>query len=213
MDSKNIVVTNHRLKKDLTDVYEAVTGVKCSDMKTAVEDKVKIKIGKIKKWYMGVNRCQCFLDGKNVECSIVHSMFCNDSYISYTPYGRVKFDESDYYVEPVNDLYGALVELKSKNNAQYILVGFLDYNLNDINITPGNPGEYKIKNGSSVITIARNHIRLDCNQLIINGLPYTEAKGEIEDLNFYTQSYIDENYYTKDEIEELLNKIKNSDDL
>lgn len=209
MDSKNIVVTNHRLQKDLTDVYEAITGVSSSDIKTAVEDTVKIFIGKILKWYPGINRCQCRVDGKNVECNILHSMFNNDTYTSYTPNGDIKLsdDKSSYFIEPSDELYGALLEVKTTGTARYVLIGFLDYNLNNINITPGNPGELKIKVGGTCIVIARNHIRVDCNQLIINGSPYTETKEEIEELNF------NENYYNKEEVNALIEKLKKENDL
>ena len=214
VNSKNIVVTNHRLEKDLTSVYEKITGVKSSDVRSAVEDRAKIKLGKLTRWFPGANRCTCRLNDKEVECSVLHSMFGSDAYSIYTPRGSLKAtdDKSRYYIVPSDELYCALLEVESKDYARYLMIGFVDYDGNDCNITDEGKGEYVIHVGGSTIVVARNHIRVDCNQLIINGLSYMEAKGEIEELDvdgtFYSRDYVDEHYYSKDEVDKLLDDLK-----
>lgn len=212
-NSSNIAVTDFRLKQALSRATELATGIQNKDVDKAVKEQAKLKIGVLTEYYASLNQCKVKLlnENKTVECRVNHIIIGKEANLSYTPEGRklLSSDESQYYIKPRNTLYCAVLEINSNKDVKdYFLVGYITNGDYDAVANP-NPGELLLQVGENSVNISKSRISVNTHALYINGLPYTEAKGEIEKLdNFYSQEYVDEHYYNKYEIDKLLDDLK-----
>lgn len=202
MNSKNITDTDSRLFEGLSNIVKDVYTQQGIDdkIKNTVEENM-ITTGYVTKYYPYLNKCEVRLDttGKKVLCRI-GSLFGGDLLFLYTPSG----DEG--YCRSLNEpcvfprgRVSCLVANINDDTDEYVLINY--YFPNElIGLNPSAPGNFKI---IAVGGVNEYNIKfgLDGLKITSNGMIETT---ELDDLD----GEISKEHYTKQEIDELLVKMK-----
>lgn len=171
MDSKNITVTNHRLKEAIRKATSLSNGVSSDEIIQKI-DKNGLKIGRITSYYVGTNECNVELleTNKSIRCEILHNCLSNDANISFTPrsYEDKTDDESEYCLVPYDSIYCAVLVSDEVN----VCLGYLSYD--SVLDSDASSDEILLKNNDNIISITDEFINITSDNLVINGLPFSE---------------------------------------
>lgn len=215
MNSSNITVTDARVLENLSKVNNVLNNDKTTKVVKEEVDNAKLKTGVIEKYYIHLNKAEVKLDDSNkiVTCRILQS-FCNEFTIKYTPEGDFGYDEvsGTAYITPRSKMECVVLPTsKSSKDTDYFLIGYFNSdNTPDLITAPtmGNiklsyvsaTDEYLVQFGANGFNVITNHL----NQY--EGVE-SEYKKPIDDLA--TIETLEKDYYTKEEVDELINNLRN----
>lgn len=182
MDS--IIAQNPQLNAKIEQVYNDNNAYLCEVLRIyPYEDKAYVRV---------------LNNNKNIFCNLSHEFLGGGMSIDYLPSGVEKVDKDFHYgkkyVEPFNDIYGIVLQVRWKNiSDENVLLGYVNlYGSSDLK-SSSNVGEISLKSGSSNISITNERVNIMTPSLFINGLPYDEPELK--------------NYYDKSESDLIINSL------
>ena len=196
-DSASITVTNHRLRKAMSQVNDDDLKAHSKELGDKLKSELTLHLGEITKIYPYRDKCTVKIKGSSkVEtCLIAHDILSEGMNVSGFPKGKVLHEKSEEVIIPSETIYGIVLDVDVGGKKQKCVVSYINL---DRKHTPNNAskGEYKIQVGKNVISLTDKYINIKSKNLYINGLPYTEAYKPLED------------YHDKQEIDELTDKLE-----
>lgn len=195
-DSASITVTNHRLKKAMTEVNDDDLKSHTKKMGEKLKSELTLHLGEILKIYPYRDKCEVKIKGtsETETCLIAHDILSEGMNVSGFPKGTVTHEKSEEVIIPSETIYGIILDVDVGNKKQKCIVSYINL---DRKHTPNNAnkGEYKIQVGKNVISLTDKYININSDNLFINGLPYTEAYKPLVD------------YHDKEEIGNIITEI------
>lgn len=189
-DSASITVTNHRLRKAMSNANDDDLKSHTKKMGEKLRSELSIKIGEVTKIYPMQDKAEVkVLNSNKIEtCLIAHDILSEGMNVIGFPKGKTLISENGQtYIIPSEQLYGAIMTMDDKKNEK-ILLSFIS--LSDKTVFQNaKAGEYKIQVDDNLISVTDKYINIKSNNLFINGLPYGTPKLQ--------------NYYNKDEIDKI----------
>ena len=194
-NSGDITVTDYRLRKAMTTLNDDDFTRQSKKLGEQLKSELTVKIGRVLEICADTDTATVQINGssKKTTCLIAHDIFSEGMNVNGYPKGSVKIKHKKTFITPSDELYGVIVTAKDKSKDKHILLSFINYdswNRSD-NVKQG---EYRIQVGDNVISMTDQYMNIKSDNLVLNGLPYTEAYTPLE------------NYYTKEEIDETINK-------
>lgn len=204
-DSKNITVTNYRLKQALADAEAEEMERHAKKMGEELKSSLSLKLGKVLKIYPSQDKAKVqLLDNKKKETVLIaHDFISGGMNINAYPMGTNTTENGKNAIIPSDDLY--CVVMHTSDEKHKVLLSYVDLD-EAFNRTSIRSGEYRMQVGENFISLTDKYINMKAQNFFINGLPYTEAYTPLTD--YYDKSEITEqnNNYTE-ELEKLKNKI------
>lgn len=200
MKSNNITVTDGRLLNAWKKVNDSTQETTISkEIQDAVQES-KIKTGTITCYFPWLDKCRVKLDDSNTSkiCKILHRCW-GDVIDFYTPQGESSFDEelNEPCVLPLEQSHCLIVDIND-NSDEWLFLGF--YNaLGSMFNKPANPGEWKLTNVGATDSFYLKFGNTTFEVVTSNGVEITEK-------SFQESNTVE--YYTKAEVDELLDKLK-----
>lgn len=192
VDSSNITVTDHRLKQAIVHANTVSQADKISELEEKLDTDYKVNIGRVKRWYVGLDYALVDVNGNDVKAHINHLFVNNDMIISILPEGVEEEDvDGYYYIRPVTDLYVNILSYTSDSKVDYCIIGYT--NIYGKTKESASSGEILLQNGDSKISIKKERINIMSDNLFINGI------------NNDNTSLSD--YYTKEEVDKMIEAI------
>lgn len=195
-DSASITVTNHRLRKAMTNVNDDDLKSHTKKMGEKLKSELKLRLGEILKIYPYRDKCEVKIKGtsETETCLIAHDILSEGMNVSGFPKGTVTHEKAEEVIIPSETIYGIILDVDVGNKKQKCIVSYINL---DRKHTPNNAskGEYKIQVGKNVISLTDKYININSDNLFINGLPYTEAYKPLVD------------YHDKEEIGDIVTEI------
>ena len=192
-DSASITVTNHRLRKAMSNANDDDIASHSKKMGEKLKSELELKLGEITKIYPYRDKCEVKVRGtsKTETCLIAHDILSEGMNVSGFPKGRVTHEKSDEVIIPSEIIYGIILDVNIGDKKKKCVVSYINL---DRKHTPNNAsqGEYKIQVGDNVISLTDKYININSQNLFINGLPYTEAYKPLDD------------YYDKEEMDNMI---------
>lgn len=201
-DSKNITVTNYRLKQALANAEAEEMERHAKKMGEELKSSLSLKLGKVLKIYPSTDKAKVqLLDNKKKETVLIaHDFISGGMNINAYPVGTNTTDNGKNAIIPSDDLYGVIMHTSDEKHK--ILLSYVDLD-EAFNRTSIKSGEYRMQVGENFISLTDKYINMKAQNFFINGLPYTEAYTPLAD------------YYDKKEADLILNtlneKIENLD--
>ena len=201
-DSKNITVTNYRLKQALANAEAEEMERHAKKMGEELKSSLSLKLGKVLKIYPSQDKAKVqLLDNKKKETVLIaHDFISGGMNINAYPVGTNTTDNGKNAIIPSDDLYCVIMHTSDEKHR--ILLSYVDLD-EAFNRTSIKSGEYRMQVGENFISLTDKYINMKAQNFFINGLPYTEAYTPLED------------YYDKKEADLILNtlneKIENID--
>lgn len=201
-DSKNITVTNYRLKQALADAEAEEMERHAKKMGEELKSSLSLKLGKVLMIYPSQDKAKVqLLDNKKKEnVLIAHDFISGGMNINAYPVGTNTTDNGKNAIIPSDDLY--CVVMHTSDEKHKVLLSYVDLD-EAFNRTSIRSGEYRMQVGENFISLTDKYINMKAQNFFINGLPYTEAYTPLED------------YYDKKEADLILStlneKIENLD--
>lgn len=196
-DSASITVTNHRLRKAMSNANDDDLEAHSKKMGEELKSELKLHLGEILKFYPYRDKCEVRIKGssKTETCLIAHDILSEGMNVSGFPKGTVAHEKSEEVIIPSETIYGIILDVDIGGKNQKCIVSYINL---DRTHTSNNAhkGEYKIQVGKNVISLTDNYININSDNLFINGLPYTEAYKPLVDYN------------DKEEISDLLSELE-----
>ena len=193
-DSASITVTNHRLRKAMSNANDDDLKSHTKKMGEKLRSELSIKVGEVTKIYPLLDKAEVkVLNSNKIEtCLIAHDILSEGMNVIGFPKGKTLISENGQtYIIPSEQLYGVIMTMDDKKNEK-ILLSFIS--LSDKTVFQNaKAGEYKIQVEDNLISVTDKYINIKSNNLFINGLPYTEAYTPLED------------YHDKEEINQIVN--------
>lgn len=201
-DSKNITVTNYRLKQALANAEAEEMERHAKKMGEELKSSLSLKLGKVLKIYPSQDKAKVqLLDNKKKEdVLIAHDFISGGMNINAYPVGTNTTDNGKNAIIPSDDLY--CVVMHTSDEKHRILLSYVDLD-EAFNRSSIRSGEYRMQVGENFISLTDKYINMKAQNFFINGLPYTEAYTPLAD------------YYDKKEADLILStlneKIENLD--
>ena len=193
-DSASITVTNHRLRKAMSNANDDDLKSHTKKMGEKLRSELSIKVGEVTKIYPLLDKAEVkVLNSNKIEtCLIAHDILSEGMNVIGFPKGKTLISENGQtYIIPSEQLYGVIMTMDDKKNEK-ILLSFIS--LSDKTVFQNaKAGEYKIQVEDNLISVTDKYINIKSNNLFINGLPYTEAYTPLTD------------YHDKEEINQIVN--------
>lgn len=181
-DSASITVTNHRLRKAMTDVNDDDLKSHAKKMGDKIKSELTLHLGEILKIYPYRDKCEVKIKGtsETETCLIAHDILSEGMNVSGFPKGTVTHEKAEEVIIPSETIYGIILDVDIGGKNQKCIVSYINI---DRKHTPNNAhkGEYKIQVGKNVISLTDKYININSDNLFINGLPYTEAYKPLVD--------------------------------
>ena len=201
-DSKNITVTNYRLKQALANAEAEEMERHAKKMGEELKSSLSLKLGKVLKIYPSQDKAKVqLLDNKKKETVLIaHDFISGGMNINAYPMGTNTTDNGKNAIIPSDDLY--CVVMHTSDEKHRILLSYVDLD-EAFNRSSIRSGEYRMQVGENFISLTDKYINMKAQNFFINGLPYTEAYTPLAD------------YYDKKEADLILStlneKIENLD--
>lgn len=195
-DSADITVTNHRLRKAMSNVNDDDLKSHTKKMGEDLKSELSLKVGKITRIYPMKDKAVVnILDSNKTEtCLIAHDILSEGMNVIGFPKGNTGVgDDSSTYIIPSEDIYGIVAYMQNDNNEK-VLLSFVSLSGDSV-LGNAKPGEYKIQVDDNVISVTDKYINIKSKNLFINGLPYTEAYKPLKD------------YHDKEQIDDMMNEL------
>lgn len=200
MTSKDITVTDGRLAKAFKNMVEAT-----SDNTTAIKlksevDKSKIHLGEMVMFYPYLDKAKVTLkdENKTIICKILHKCW-GDMLDFFTPQGDWSFDNSlkERCILPTAPIPCLIADIND-NSEEWLMLGYYaDYDI--VHNKPADKGEYKLTYIGATDEFYLKFGNGKFEVATTSGISITEKNvGESERVE----------YYTKSEVDELLDKLK-----
>lgn len=198
-DSASITVTNHRLKKAMSNANDDDLKSHTKKMGDKIKSELTLHLGEILKIYPYRDKCEVKIKGtsETETCLIAHDILSEGMNVSGFPTGHVAHEKSEEVIIPSETVYGIILDVDIGGKNQKCVVSYINL---DRKHTPNNAknGEYKIQVGKNVISLTDKYININSDNLFINGLPYTEAYKPLVD------------YPDKEEVGEITEELQTS---
>lgn len=195
-DSASITVTNHRLRKAMSNANDDDLKSHAKKVGEELKSELKLRLGEILKIYPYRDKCEVRIKGtsETETCLIAHDILSEGMNVSGFPKGRVTHEKAEEVIIPSETIYGIILDVDIGGKNQKCIVSYINI---DRKHTPNNAhkGEYKIQVGKNVISLTDKYININSDNLFINGLPYTEAYKPLVD------------YHDKEEIGNIVTEI------
>lgn len=195
-DSASITVTNHRLRKAMSNANDDDLKSHTKKMGDKIKSELTLHLGEILKIYPYRDKCEVKIKGtsETETCLIAHDILSEGMNVSGFPTGHVAHEKSEEVIIPSETVYGIILDVDIGGKNQKCVVSYINL---DRKHTPNNAknGEYKIQVGKNVISLTDKYININSDNLFINGLPYTEAYKPLVD------------YHDKEEIGNIVTEI------
>lgn len=192
-DSASITVTNHRLKKAMSNLNDDDLKAHTKKLGEKIKSELTLHIGEITKIYPYRDKCTVKIKGSDdvQTCLIAHDILSEGMNVSGFPKGQVTHEKAEEVIIPSETIYGIILDVDVGGKKQKCVVSYINL---DRKHTPNNAsrGEYKIQVGKNVISLTDQYININSDNLFINGLPYTEAYKPLDD------------YYDKEEMDNMM---------
>lgn len=192
-DSASITVTNHRLRKAMSNANDDDLKAHAKKIGDKIKSELTLHLGEILKIYPYRDKCEVKIKGtsETETCLIAHDILSEGMNVSGFPNGRVTHEKAEEVIIPSETIYGIILDVDVGGKKQKCVVSYINL---DRKHTPNNAsrGEYKIQVGKNVISLTDHYININSDNLFINGLPYTEAYKPLDD------------YYDKEEMDNMM---------
>lgn len=193
-NSGDITVTDYRLRKAMTTLNDDDFTRQSKKLGEQLKSELTVKIGRVLEICADTDTATVQINGssKKTTCLIAHDIFSEGMNVNGYPKGSVKIEHKKTFIVPSDKLYGVIVTAKDESKDKHILLSFINYdswNKSD----NAKQGEYRIQVGDNVISMTDQYMNIKSNNLVLNGLPYTEAYTPLED------------YHDKEEINQIVN--------
>lgn len=195
-DSASITVTNHRLRKALSNANDEDLTSHSKKLGDKLKSELTLKVGEVLKIYPHQDKALVKIVNSNKKktCLIAHDTISEGMSAIGLPKGTTKVEDGKSVVIPSEKTYCIILLLdeKDKKNYDNVLLSFV--NIDGFKV-PNNvkAGEYRVQVGDNYISMTDKFINIRGKHLFINGLPYTEAYTPLED------------YHDKEEINQIVN--------
>lgn len=189
-NSASITVTNHRLKKAMSNANDDDLKSHSKKMGEKLKSELKLKIGEVIEICSDTETAKVKIDGKTETCLIAHDTYSEGMGVVGYPKGKSEVRNKKHYIIPSDTIYGVVCLANDKNKDKHILLNYVNYDC-WINHRRTKQGEYKIQVGDNYISLDSRRINIKSDNLFINGLPYTEAYEPLKD------------YHNKEEIGDM----------
>ena len=150
-DSASITVTNHRLRKAMSNANDDDISSHSKKVGEKLKSELELKLGEITKIYPYRDKCEVKVRGtsKTETCLIAHDILSEGMNVSGFPKGRVTHEKSDEVIIPSETIYGIILDVNIGDKKQKCVVSYINL---DRKHTPNNAhkGEYKIQVGNIV---------------------------------------------------------------
>lgn len=193
-DSKNITVTNYRLKQALANAEAEEMERHAKKMGEELKSSLSLKLGKVLMIYPSQDKAKVqLLDNKKKETVLIaHDFISGGMNINAYPVGTNTTDNGKNAIIPSDDLY--CVVMHTSDEKHKILLSYVDLD-EAFNRSSIKSGEYRMQVGENYISLTDKYINMKAQNFFINGLPYTEAYTPLAD------------YYDKKEADLILSTL------
>ena len=181
-NSASITVTNHRLRKALNNANDDDLKSHTQKMGDKIKSELKLMVGEIIKFNVDTETATVKLNGssKKVTCLIAHDTFSEGMSVVGYPVGTTSVKHKQHIIKPSEKLYGIVASVFDGDSEKKVLLSYINRKKWNNQHNTKN-GEYKIEVGDNTLCINKNYIKINSKNLIINGLPYTEAYEPYEE--------------------------------
>ena len=201
MKTTQIVTTNQRLNRALSDTVEKVYGISVNKKLSNLSNDLSVSNGEIIKFHIGTNKATVKLeDGSVITAHINYPFVSKNLKISYLPDGeKVKDNNGMSYIKPFNPVYCDVLQcLGETDKRDYVVIGFHDNSFNNITES-ASPGQIVLSVGESSIILHKDYIHLKSDKILFNSVDQKEP-AFLDDYEKKTES---KDYYTKSEVDFL----------
>ena len=208
-DSANITVTNHRLKKAMSQVNDDDLKSHTKKMGDKIKSELELKIGEILKIYPYKDKCEVKIAGTNQKttCLIAHDILSEGMNVSGFPKGTTTHEKADEVIIPLETIYGIILDVNTGKKRQKCVVSYVNLDRPHTKNNAKN-GEYKIQVGDNKISVTDKYININSSNFFVNGLPYDSPELQ----NYYSKTTIDNIQEDNDnQLTELYEKIDEID--
>lgn len=208
-DSANITVTNHRLRKAMSQANDDDLKSHTQKMGDKIRSELELKIGEIIKIYPYKDKCEVKIAGTNQKttCLIAHDILSEGMNVSGFPKGTTTHEKADEVIIPLETIYGIILDVNTGKKKQKCIVSYINLDRPHTKNNAKN-GEYKIQVGDNKISVTDKYININSKNLFVNGLPYDSPELQ----NYYSKTTIDNIQEDNDnQLTEIIEKLDNID--
>lgn len=189
-NSASITVTNHRLKKAMSNANDDDLKAHSKRMGEKLKSELKLQIGEIIDLCPDTETATVKVGGSTETCLIAHNTFSEGMSVVGYPKGKTELSHKLQVITPSEKLYGVVCTVDDKGKDKKVLLNIINRNKSH-NLKNTLAGEYKMQVGDNEISLTDKRINIKSDHLFINGLPYVEAN---EPLEKYDNSLLDKIY-------------------
>ena len=208
-DSANITVSNHRLRKAMSQANDDDLKSHTQKMGDKIRSELELKIGEILKIYPYKDKCEVKIAGTNQKttCLIAHDILSEGMNVSGFPKGTTTHEKADEVIIPLETIYGIILDVNTGKKKQKCIVSYINLDRPHTKNNAKN-GEYKIQVGDNKISVTDKYININSKNLFVNGLPYDSPELQ----NYYSKTTIDNIQEDNDnQLTEIIEKLDNID--
>ena len=170
-DSASITVTNHRLKKAMSNANDDDIKAHTKKIGDDLKSELSLKIGEVVRVYPVKDKAIVKLLNSNKEetCLIAHDILSEGMNVVGFPKGSTEVgDDGATYIVPSEKIYAVIMGMNDKKKEKVLLSCV---SLSDSSVF-GNAkaGEYKIQVGNNLISVTDKFINIKSKNLFVNGL-------------------------------------------
>lgn len=187
-NSGSITVTNHRLRKAMSNLNDDDFKAQTKQMGDKLKSELKLQIGRVIEICSDTETATVKIVGSNRKetCLIAHDIFSEGVGVDSFPKGKTEVRHKKHYITPSDKLYGVICTVDDNGKDKKVLLSYINRK-NWNNLDRCKAGEYKVQVGDNTISLTDKYIKINSDNLFINGLPYNEPKFK--------------NHYSKKEIQ------------
>ena len=187
-NSGSITVTNHRLRKAMSNLNDDDFKAQTKQMGDKLKSELKLQVGRVIEICSDSETATVKIVGSNRKetCLIAHDIFSEGVGVDSFPKGKTEVRHKKHYITPSDKLYGVICTVDDNGKDKKVLLSYINRKSWN-NLDRCKAGEYKVQVGDNIISLTDRYIKINSDNLFINGLPYNEPKFK--------------NHYSKKEIQ------------
>ena len=127
-DSASITVTNHRLKKAMSNANDDDLKSHSKQLGEKLKSELKLQIGEIIDLCPDTETATVKVDGSKETCLIAHNTFSEGMSVVGYPQGKTKIDHKLQVITPSEKLYGVICTVSDKGKDKKVLLNYINLN-------------------------------------------------------------------------------------
>lgn len=205
MKSNNVTVTDARLMNALKKVEVANTNNNLNGSSSTTKTKIDITVGELNRFFYNTQEAEVKINGKLTSCKLTTPVAGSVS-IFFTPFSELEWDKNlrKTYFKPYESIKCLILQI----DKTYYVVSYFQDDIELPNIVDG--GVLYLGGYNTSIQLGGNTggIYYDTGKLVYKDWMNPEQRNKVYTSDLTEDNVTNTNYYTKEEVDELLEKLK-----